>query len=253
MKGEIPSLSHPKTTQKILSLLGDEDFSGKRILDLGAGPGYLSWKLSEWLDKRGQPTEQILVPCDLFPQHFEYDRLHCVEADFNGPLPFDDASFDVVVSMEVIEHLPDQLRFMNEIARILKPGGRAIITTPNVLNAPSRLRYLIAGTMPLFDIMPISQRDVTLTTGHISPVSLYYLYYYAKLAGFRETRFHIDRVKKIALLQAPVIFAVAKIAGFFRDLRRRRWPYWAENEAAARQVNRWQTLVGRTIILDAVR
>ncbi len=47
------------------------------------------------------------------------------------PLPYDDNSFDRVVSFQVIEHIADDHRFLREISRVLKPGGFALLTTPN--------------------------------------------------------------------------------------------------------------------------
>jgi SAM-dependent methyltransferase len=47
------------------------------------------------------------------------------------PLPYPDASFDSVVSFQVIEHIQDDKFFLQEIFRVLRPGGIALITTPN--------------------------------------------------------------------------------------------------------------------------
>lgn len=46
-------------------------------------------------------------------------------------LPFTDGAFDVVVSLQTIEHLWDQARFVAECVRVLRPGGRLVLTTPN--------------------------------------------------------------------------------------------------------------------------
>lgn len=253
MASEIPSFSHPVTTERVLALLDGEGAGQRRYLDLGAGAGYLSWKLYEWLERRGVDPAERITPCDLHPELFQFSRLRCIEADFGGRLPFGDASFDAVICMEVVEHVPDQLHLFGEMARVVKPGGRAIVTTPNVLNVNSRIRYLLNGTMPLFDIMPIAESDVVHTTGHINPVSLYYLYYFARRAGFREIRFHIDRVKRSATLLAPLLWGAGRLADLASNARRRRLPWFPENREAVRAVNRWSTLVGRTIILDAVR
>ena len=48
------------------------------------------------------------------------------------PLSFPDNSFDTIVTFQVIEHLEDDHQFIREIYRVLRPGGRAIITTPNI-------------------------------------------------------------------------------------------------------------------------
>lgn len=249
----IPSYSHPRTTEKLLSLINGEPFTNMRVLDLGAGAGYFSWKLSEELLRRQLDPMAIITPCDQSPDLFQYEKLSCVKSDFNETLPFDSATFDILICMEVIEHIPNQLQLWREMARVVKPGGRALVTTPNVLNINSRLRYLFNGTMPLFDILPISNHDVVHTTGHINPVSLYYMYFFARLAGFSEVKFHIDRVKKSAVALSPLFFMISKLVDLGRNRRRRRLPYWTENAPAVTAMNRWQTFVGRTIITEATR
>jgi SAM-dependent methyltransferase len=50
----------------------------------------------------------------------------------DGPLlPFADASFDVVLSFDVFEHIPDSDAHLREVSRVLKPGGRYLLQTPN--------------------------------------------------------------------------------------------------------------------------
>lgn len=54
------------------------------------------------------------------------------------PFPFDDNSFDSIVTFQVIEHVKDDEGFIREIHRVLKPGGKALITTPNIKMTLSR-------------------------------------------------------------------------------------------------------------------
>lgn len=94
------------------------DGTGKRALDIGCRDGY--W--SKRLEQKGYEV----VALDLEP-HYEPALKHNVE---HG-LPFADSSFDVVWCTELIEHLYAPEYVIQEISRVLKPHGRAIITTPN--------------------------------------------------------------------------------------------------------------------------
>lgn len=58
-------------------------------------------------------------------------------------LSFPDGSFDGVVSVDVIEHVDDDERFVRESIRVLKPGGTLFFTTPNRLRLSSVMRYLV--------------------------------------------------------------------------------------------------------------
>ncbi|MEO9482523.1 MAG: methyltransferase domain-containing protein [Ekhidna sp.] len=54
------------------------------------------------------------------------------------PFPFEDNSFDSIVTFQVIEHVKQDEQFVREIHRVLKPGGTALITTPNIKMTLSR-------------------------------------------------------------------------------------------------------------------
>ena len=62
-------------------------------------------------------------------------------APIDGPLPFDDVSFDVVWTSEVIEHVADTARWLSEVRRVLVPRGRLLLTTPS----HGRLRVAVGG------------------------------------------------------------------------------------------------------------
>ena len=108
-----------------------------RILDLPAGAGQLSRALL------GAGYE--VVPADLFPGSYREDSRSCVQADMNGRLPFADNSFDGAISQEGIEHIEAPLSFLCELARVLRPGGVLLVTTPNVLHMSARLSYVLTG------------------------------------------------------------------------------------------------------------
>jgi 2-polyprenyl-3-methyl-5-hydroxy-6-metoxy-1,4-benzoquinol methylase len=95
------------------------DGAGKALLDIPAGAG----KLGDAFAERGFKVTY----CD-----FNRDRPDFVPADFNLRLPFGDASFDVVTSCEGIEHALSDLHVVSEFARVCRPGGTVVLTTPNV-------------------------------------------------------------------------------------------------------------------------
>lgn len=57
-----------------------------------------------------------------------------VRADLAGPLPFTDGSFDGAVCTEVLEHVVDPIAVLREIARVVRPGGRVLVTVPFVFH-----------------------------------------------------------------------------------------------------------------------
>lgn len=105
---------------------------GARALDISAGDGLSTGILT----KRGW---------NVIATERRTTRPGWVAADLNDDLPFRDSEFDLVLMLEVIEHLPDIPHALGEVARVLKPGGTAILTTPNRLNVASRIHYLLTG------------------------------------------------------------------------------------------------------------
>ncbi|HEX9705783.1 MAG TPA: methyltransferase domain-containing protein, partial [Gemmatimonadales bacterium] len=210
-------LSHQTTNQRVFELVAGGDLLATRVLDVGAGEGYFSRLLGEHVKSRfAVPPATVLRACDLYPALFRYPDVSCDPIAADGRLPYPDGSFDVACSIEVIEHLEDQFAFARELHRVLKPDGRAIITTPNVLNLNSRVRTLHSGLAVLFDPLPLASPDPVHTSGHIHPIPFYYLGYVFHRAGFRQLRVHYDRTKKSAvawlLLLAPFIFPARALA-----------------------------------------
>jgi SAM-dependent methyltransferase len=72
--------------------------------------------------------------------------IETVWADAEEPLPFEDASFDVVVAAELLEHLREPQRLVDEAARVLRPGGILAGSVPNAFRLKNRLRFLTGRT-----------------------------------------------------------------------------------------------------------
>jgi SAM-dependent methyltransferase len=103
---------------------------GKRVLDFGCGSGYGSAQIAETAARvTGVDVAQDAV--DYARAHFVRDNLsyECIVPD--ATLPFADASFDTVLSFQVLEHIVDPTVYLSEIRRVLAPGGRLVLATPD--------------------------------------------------------------------------------------------------------------------------
>ncbi|HEX7010181.1 MAG TPA: class I SAM-dependent methyltransferase [Phycisphaeraceae bacterium] len=103
-----------------------------RVLDYGCGPGFLlEYLLDEPVECCGldASAEAIRTVEQKFAGRANWRGI--VQAD-TPPVPYEDASFDVVTCLETLEHLPQELLapVVGEVKRLLKPGGMAMFTTP---------------------------------------------------------------------------------------------------------------------------
>ncbi|MBN2013003.1 class I SAM-dependent methyltransferase [candidate division KSB1 bacterium] len=84
----------------------------------------------------------------------DIDKSHLKQAENKGvkttycdlntsPLPYDDNFFDLIFAGEVMEHLIDTDGFIKEVYRCVKPGGFALLTTPNLVSFENRIRSLL--------------------------------------------------------------------------------------------------------------
>jgi SAM-dependent methyltransferase len=252
---DIAPLSHSVTTSRVLALLDGLDWTTARVADVGAGNGFFSQTLGETLRARGLDPGQHIAACDVVPAEFRYAPIGCAPIGEDGRLPFADASFDAVVSIEVVEHVENQFAFLRELARIAKPGAIVVVTTPNTLNANSRVRTLLQGFPLLFDPLPLDGGDVRHLSGHIHPIGPYYLAVGALRAGLTNLSFHPDRTKTsgaiLATLLAPALWFAALAQ---RRRMQRKWPgLYEQNAALLESIGSWGMLTCRTTVLRAVK
>ncbi len=178
---KIAQIAPPRLHEKVLEIaLG---LPGKRFLDVPAGFGALSQRLLD-AGKEVVAGDIDIEKCRLDRERRDL-RLVCV--DLNDPtLPLADGNFDVVTSVEGIEHLQSQWTFVRNVHRVLRPGGFFIVTTPNILNIRSRLRYLMEGRYEHFKRPLVKDRswDADLRNYHIAPVSYFELQFMLESSGF---------------------------------------------------------------------
>lgn len=102
--------------------------AGARVLDAGAGEGQYR-PLFTHTKYAAQDFAQYGGSCDAnAPESWRYSKLDYV-CDITA-IPAPDASFDAVVCTEVLEHVPDPLAALRELARITAPGGRMLLSAP---------------------------------------------------------------------------------------------------------------------------
>lgn len=112
------------------------------ILDVGCGTGLNASVLRE--------MGHTVVGVDLSPVAIEKFTALGFEGhvcDIVEGLPFDDDRFDLVYASEVIEHVNDTASFLAELTRVLSPGGRLVLSTPNSAFWPFRLVGLLGWTV----------------------------------------------------------------------------------------------------------
>ena len=174
-----------------------------RVLDFPAGDG----RLSVLLDAEGYTA----VPADLFPESLRWEGHESVRADMNARFPFEDATFDAIVSQEGVEHLENLASFFRECRRTLRPGGMLFLTTPNFMDLSSRFAYLLTGMKSFHagftneETTLWGRDDERFYHGHAFSLPFFQIRYLLRVSGFGEVRLKgLDRSGTSMALFWPV-------------------------------------------------
>lgn len=131
------------------------DWAGRDVLDIGCAGGFMA----EELVKKGakltgiDPAEQAIEAARARADHMGQDIRY--DVGVGEHLPYPDASFDIVVCVDVLEHVQDLDKVLAEVARVLRPGGLFLYDTINrnpiarlvtITMAEDVLRILPKGT-----------------------------------------------------------------------------------------------------------
>lgn len=160
----------PKVVQAVGRLPGAPRLS---VVDLSCGRGEIIRLLAAGgftvRGSRYRDDDYKLVGAEPMPESIPIDN----GVDLTGPLPYGEATFDVVILCEVLEHLPSHVAALREASRILRPNGHLVITTPNLGRLHSRWHFFWTGTHKLirrrvgWDVPPDE-----LYAYHVNPVDL---------------------------------------------------------------------------------
>lgn len=177
---------HDKVLEMALPML-----AGKQILVAGSGEGAFELRLLE----QGIDSSQI-TSLDINPAQFKVQGLECAYCDLNRPTPFADRSYDIWISIEVIEHLRDPQNLIDEAHRVLRDDGVLFITTPNVDSLDQRLRYLLSGRFFWF-----RDKDHD-NLGHLHPI-FHWLFKWMIRDKFEIVRYEAPRFRLKLLSKGP--------------------------------------------------
>jgi 2-polyprenyl-3-methyl-5-hydroxy-6-metoxy-1,4-benzoquinol methylase len=113
------------------------------VVDVGCGIG-------RFLEYAGEvASDYIGVDVVRHPGLSPDAEFHRADLDYE-PIPLPDDSADIVVALETIEHLESPRSFCRELARVLKPGGWLVLSTPNQLSLLSLLCLIVRGRFVAF-------------------------------------------------------------------------------------------------------
>lgn len=114
--------------------------AGARVLDVGCGPGYGAARLAG--------VARCCLGIDADPAALAYARAHYRRPNLAFAqmraerLALPDGAADLVTCFEVLEHLPDEHVLLRELARVLRPGGWLLLSTPNRLVDEPHMRSI---------------------------------------------------------------------------------------------------------------
>ncbi len=123
---------------KVRNLVKTFVAAGGSVLEISCGSGMILSRLhDDGYDVRGTNFSKH----EPNPDGFKID----LGVDVMESLPYDDATFDCVLIVDVIEHIADHPAAVRNMSRVLRPGGHLIIASPNINRISSRLHFFLTG------------------------------------------------------------------------------------------------------------
>jgi SAM-dependent methyltransferase len=233
-------IAHEKTHRKVLAIFSA--FPDRApLLEIPAGEGALAWQLHK--------LGYSVTAGDIDPAFCKVKVIPRIYLDLNRRFPIEDGRFGYVSCIEGIEHLQDHFQFVRECHRVLKPGGRLVLSTPNILNLASRLKFLMSGFYSLVP-RPINEFSAVPVFDHIHPLTYYQLRYMLHTQGFEIEQVETDLLRRSA---AALVFLRPLIQLYM--IRTMRKESDSQQRKANREIRRTlaspRLLLGRTLIVVA--
>ena len=245
--------SHTITNNIIYGLIIQHISKDSKVLDFGSGEGYMSKQIGEYFENLGQHPNKQLHACEIAPENFLYDKIECTKIPSDSKIPFSNDTFDLIYSIEVVEHMPRPYDFFIESFNKLKSGGILIFSTPNISHFKSRLSFLFTGYPEMYGPLSIKDKNAGRICGHIMPLSFNNFHYGLRKAGFEKISFHVDRRKKGALIPALLMYPILMYAKYrvSRKLKKYDEEVFFENQQIVSFMNSIDALSSRSCIVIA--
>ena len=197
--GAVP-LARDEIHDKVIEMMGKEPRG--RVLDVPTGTGILADRLR----KMGFD----ISCCDINPSYFSISGLEIEIGDLNQSLPYPSESFDFITCVEGLEHLENPFNALREFHRLLKPGGKVILSLPNYLNIERRMKFLITGLFSKIPSPKILGKDRfdDLSMLHLMPLTYPTLKLVMENLGFRILHIEKDKKKKRMKWLLPIVWGI---------------------------------------------
>lgn len=218
-----PYVNNPKSPKYYVKRYLDSikhELRNQTVIDIPAGNGVTSEILQE--------LGAHVAPFDLFPEYFMLKGIECRRADIAHGIPVADKFADTLICQEGLEHFSDQLNAFREFNRVLKRGGKLLITTPSYSSLSSRFSYLLfesetAKQMPPNEIDDIWMSDKSISRdiyhGHVFLIGLQKLRILARLSGFKISQIKYLRLSRGSLFLFPFFFPLILLSSYIRYYR----------------------------------
>ena len=216
----IPMLADPELHEQVVELLRHSapPSKGVSILDLGAGKGAFTQRLID-LGYR-------VTAADIDKSDFQATGADFYQIDFNDPQATSSfvqkyaLHFDVVIGMEVVEHVENPWDYIRLLLSLLKPQGLLLLTTPNITSRLSRLIFFFTGRFHQFS-------DSDLAYGHIAPITSWTLRLIMERSGLNDITIAPAGTLPYVWITSSLRFSLLNFLGsLFRPLMRGQKDGW---------------------------
>jgi len=195
----IPEMAAYRLHSDIFELLKPYLKGKLYILDSGSGQGAFSQRLVD--------LGMVVDACDIDTGQLKANVNRKIELDLNSEIPAEKFpyKYDIILAFEIIEHLHNPWKYLDDCLKLLKKGGIIVLTTPNISNFISRLRFFMRGSLLAFEKTDLKHGHITplsfvqienmcdqfkleiLEKGHAGPIPLIHIYELSRFSLLRNT------------------------------------------------------------------